>query len=121
MNNTTIQQDQLRLMLHKLGFAPHLAGYRILLAAIPLYADGSSQSVTKELYPALAKQFGYIRITGIERAIRYAIAEAWRSGDRAIWQELFPTSKKAPSNMLFLATLTEFPGQKEPLPGWEGE
>lgn len=107
MNNTTVYQDQLRFMLRRLGFAPHHAGYRILLAAIPLYAGNNTRYMTKELYPALAKQFGYFKTTGIERSIRYAIAEAWGNGDPELWDAMFPASDKAPSNMLFLATLSE--------------
>ena len=107
MNITTIHQDQLRFLLRRLGFAPHHAGYRILLSAIPLYAKNNTWYITKELYPALAKQFGYLRIAGVERTIRYAINEAWSNGDHELWSDMFPVSDKAPTNMLFLATIAE--------------
>lgn len=107
MNTTTIRQDQLRFYLRRLGFAPHLSGYRILLAAIPMYARNNTRYITKELYPALAKQFGYFKAAGVERTIRYAINEAWANGDPELWGDMFPVSDKAPTNMLFLATLAE--------------
>ena len=107
MNITMIHQDQLRFLLRRLGFAPHHAGYRILLSAIPLYAENNTLYITKELYPSLAKEFGYLKTAGVERSIRYAINEAWTNGDQDLWSDMFPTSTKAPTNMLFLATLAE--------------
>lgn len=107
MNNTTLHQERLRFLLRRLGFAPNHAGYRILLSAIPLYAENNTRYISKELYPTLARQFGYFKITGIERSIRYAISEAWATGDPELWGYMFPAAEKAPSNSLFLATLSE--------------
>lgn len=105
--NSPTNLNRLRFILHRLGFAPHHAGYRILLAAIPLYAGNRNRYITKELYPELAKQFGYFKIAGVERSIRYAISEAWANGDRDLWSYMFPSSDKAPSNTLFLATISD--------------
>lgn len=99
---------QTRYMLHKLGFSVGHMGYKVLCIAIPSYAQNSIQSVTKELYPSLRKQFGYSQSQYVERPIRYAISEAWEHGNRDVWNQYFPRSAKAPSNLIFIATMAEY-------------
>ena len=52
------ETDSLGHLLAALGIPPHKLGYRELLAAIPLFTGDPQQSMTKELYPAVAAQFG---------------------------------------------------------------
>jgi len=104
----TNDQKQLRHIFQKLGFSPHHTGYKLLIAAILLYAQDPDQSITKELYPTLAKQSRLYSAGSIERSMRYAITEAWAHGPQKAWQQYFPQQAKAPSNALFIATLAEF-------------
>jgi len=107
MNNSSADQDQLRSILRQLGFAPHHTGYKLLIDAIHLYAQNNCQSITKEIYPALAKQSRIYSAVSIERTMRYAISEAWTHGPLRAWQQYFPHQTKAPSNAFFIATLVE--------------
>lgn len=104
---TDTPREQARQLLHSLGFSAHHTGYRLLIPAIVLYAQDSSQSLTKEIYPTLARQFGYGNPANIEHPMRYAIAEAHSHGDPAAWAALFPHQEKSPSNRAFIAMLAE--------------
>jgi len=108
MNNTSVDQDQLRGILRQLGFAPHHTGYKLLINAIHLYAENTNQSITKEIYPALAKQSRMYSAVSIERSMRYAISEAWVHGPQREWIQYFPHQTKAPSNALFIATMADY-------------
>lgn len=100
-------QDQIRHTLRNLGFAPHHAGYKLLIAAILLYMQDMTMSITKEIYPALVKQFRLYSAASIEHSMRYAISEAWTHGPREAWNQYFPQQMKAPSNMAFISMLAE--------------
>ena len=108
MNTTITVQDLTRHMLLELKLPTHLWGYKILCAAIPSYARNNTQSITKELYPHLAKQFGLPHPKAAEHSIRYTISEAWNRRDPDVWDQYFPGSKKAPSNLVFIAALAEY-------------
>ena len=108
MQYTDTDQKQLRYMFQRLGFSPHHTGYKLLIAAILLYAQDPNQSITKELYPALVKQFRHSSTGSIERSMRYAITEAWAHSPQSVWHQYFPQQIKAPSNTLFIATLAEY-------------
>lgn len=108
MQYDAIDQKQLRYMFQKLGFSPHHTGYKMLITAILLYVQNTNQSITKELYPALAKQSRLYSSASIERSMRYAISEAWARGPQRAWQQYFPQQVKAPSNSLFIATMAEY-------------
>lgn len=106
MKTPTIH-DTLRQILLDLGFQPKLVGYHFLYAAIPYFAQERTVSMKKELYPYIAKEFGYPDSRGIERPIRSAISDAWKRGRREMWERYFPNFTHAPSNMVFIATLAE--------------
>ena len=108
MQHDSIDQRQLRYMFQKFGFSPHHTGYKLLLTAIFLYLQDTNQSITKELYPELAKQSRLYSAVSIERSMRYAISEAWAHGPQRAWQQYFPQQSKAPSNSLFIATMAEY-------------
>lgn len=63
------------------GIPPHIKGYRFLREAVKqIVADPDLiNAITKELYPAVAKQFGTTP-SKVERAIRHAIEVAWARG-----------------------------------------
>ncbi len=90
----------------------NVSGNRALLtleAALKLYMANPTQSVTKELYPALAKQLG-ISPQAVEKAIRTAINKAWQNRNEATWRMFFPANQNGripkPTNLGFLNTLS---------------
>lgn len=99
--------EKTSLMLHELGISIHRLGYRQLCAAIPRYARNNSQSITKELYPTLARQFGNSDWHPVERSIRSVIHDAWSRRDPEVWSKYFTNLKEPPSNKEFIATLAE--------------
>ena len=62
----------------RLGFRENIAGTAMLRTAVQEWEPG--MSLTKELYPAVAKKCGSTA-SRAERAMRHAIATAWERGD----------------------------------------
>jgi hypothetical protein len=93
-----------------LGIPTKLKGYAQLREAILLIAKNRDQSITKELYPAVAAICGD---TGknIERSIRTAIEKGWLRRDDRIWQMYFPPGPDGiisrPSNAEFISRLAD--------------
>ena len=75
-----------------------------------LMARDPRQSVTKELYPAAAVQFG-ATAAQVERSIRSAIDTAWQQHDRQIWQLYFTANDAGmiprPTNSVFISRLAD--------------
>lgn len=69
-----------------MGFSPTASGYRYLQMAVPLYLTDPSQSMTKELYAHIGKQYGKTSQL-VERAIRAAIETAWKKRDERVWRQ----------------------------------
>ncbi len=99
--------------LHELGIPSNLSGYKYLKTALKLLVEGkvsSDFSVTKELYPEVAKLHGKTS-QQVERAIRHAIEVAYDRGDLKFWEALFGYSasykKGKPTNSEFIATIVE--------------
>lgn len=97
-------------VLLNMGFSPKLRGYSYLREAILLMAENPWQSVTKELYPAVAGRCG-ATVIQIERSIRSAIICAWAQGDGRIWQLYFPKTEigfsQRPTNAAIISRLAE--------------
>lgn len=108
MTPTTQSSIQTRNTLQRLGFSPRQIGYRLIPPAIHLYIQDNTQAFAKEIYPTLAKQFPRYSASCIERSIRYAISSAWIHGSPKEWQKLFPQTKKAPSNTVFISVMAEY-------------
>jgi two-component system response regulator (stage 0 sporulation protein A) len=93
-----------------LGIGSNKKGYHYLRTAIPLYAKDPDQSMTKELYPAVAKlcQSDSKRV---ERSMRDAIEKAWENRDEQIWKLYFPCSNtgsvRKPTNSVFISRLAD--------------
>jgi CheY-like chemotaxis protein len=83
-------------------------GYGYLEAAIELYEKNPTQSITKELYPAVAKLCGGNRLS-VERAIRGVIHEAWERRDERVWRLYFRPGYGGivprPTNLSFISSL----------------
>ncbi len=89
-----------------LGLSAKHNGYAYLREAIARMIDDPEQSVTKELYPAVAAVCGCDG-KQVERSIRHALDAAWKQRDEALWQRYFPGASKRPTNAAFIARLAE--------------
>ena len=94
-------------MLHHLGIGIHRLGYKCLTIGVPCYRTDDTQSLSKEVYPHIARSLGYSDWHGAERAIRTVILDGWENRNPEVWEEYFPNQKKAPTNKQFLAVLAE--------------
>lgn len=98
-----------------LGFPTRLKGYGYLREAILRMAEDPGQSITKELYPAVAAvcrtENSKIDRTHVERSIRSAIGVAWKKRDPHLWSMYFPHigdgSSRCPSNGEFISRLAD--------------
>ncbi|MBQ7944648.1 MAG: sporulation initiation factor Spo0A C-terminal domain-containing protein [Lachnospiraceae bacterium] len=82
-------------------------GYRYLREAICVVCEDEEaiKSVTKILYPEVAKRFG-TNDKQVERAIRNAIETAWEKGNPEVMKEVFGICSVMPGCMR--PTNTEF-------------
>lgn len=102
----------------KCGFQARQKGYRYLREAVWIACQEPEvlSSVTKRLYPEVAKRF-YTTDKQVERAIRNAIETAWTSGDpealKMAFQDLYsdktirPTNTKVIENLVGLIKAVE--------------
>lgn len=95
-------------ILRELGVPTHLSGFRQLCFAIVYYAQSNSECLSKEIYPAVAEQFGHASGISVERAIRSAILYAWINRESDAWDKYFPSAPKVPSNKVFITVLAEY-------------
>ena len=99
-------------MLHELGIPAHIKGYQYLRDAIAMSVEDQEMmsSVTKILYPAIAKR-NQTTASRVERAIRHAIEVAWGRGSLEVIDELFgytiSTGKGKPTNSEFIALIAD--------------
>ena len=69
----TARKELLYDIMKELGVPPHISGYRYIIKAIEFLLDNDGTvSMTKELYPAVAKEFKTTS-SRVERAIRHAV------------------------------------------------
>lgn len=96
----------------ELGVPAHLKGYHYIRSAVLMSLEDRDliSSVTKLLYPDVAKVYG---TTGqkVERAIRNAIEVSWQRGSVEAIEEMFGFSadsgKGRPTNSEYIARLTD--------------
>lgn len=97
-------------MLLALGIPTKLRGCTYLREAVILYTRDPLQSVTKVLYPEVAKRCG-CAATHVERCIRSAIDAGWKRRDETVWKLYFPADPKGqiarPTNGAFISRLAE--------------
>ena len=99
-------------MLHTLAVPAHIKGYQYLREAISLTLRDMDliNSVTKELYPMVAKRFGTTP-SRAERAIRHAIEVAWDRGDVDVLSGFFGytirSDRGKPTNSEFIALVAD--------------
>lgn len=97
-------------LLLSLGVPTKLRGYSYLREAILLWQRDPGQSITKELYPAVAELCGCASVH-VERSIRSAITAAWSHREEHLWRMFFPADASGdipkPSNGTFIARLAD--------------
>ncbi len=99
-------------ILHQVGVPAHIKGYHYLRKAILIaLADMKViDSVTKELYPAVARYFDTTP-SRVERAIRHAIEVAWDRGDVDVLTNYFgytiQNTRGKPTNSEFIAMIAD--------------
>ena len=98
--------------MHQIGVPAHIKGYQYLREAILLSVgdDEMINSVTKYLYPTVAKKFGTTP-SRVERAIRHAIEVAWDRGDVDVLSSYFgytiQNQRGKPTNSEFIAMISD--------------
>lgn len=111
MEDVKLEQYITRIMLD-IGVPAHLKGYHYLRDAIMISGKDMQavSSVTKLLYPTIAKRF---KTTDqkVERAIRNAIEVSWERGNENTFEELFgyssTTGKNRPTNSEYIARIAD--------------
>ena len=97
-------------LLLSIGVPPNINGYCYIAYSMELILKEPEylQSVTKGLYIDVAKHFN-TKPACVERAIRFAINNAWQYGDKYYIQSIFKNcvrlNKNVPTNSVFLARL----------------
>ena len=90
----------------------HIKGYQYLRVAITMAVMDSSilDSVTKQLYPSVARQF-QTTPSRVERAIRHAVEVAWDRGNVETLNSYFGytihNNKGKPTNSEFIAMIAD--------------
>lgn len=95
-----------RSLLLSLDISTKHNGFAYLREGIVLMAKDPSQSVTKMLYPEIARICGCNK-DNVERSIRTALDRAWEKRDKLKWQKYFPNAQQRPSNAVFISRLAE--------------
>lgn len=95
-----------------IGIPPHIKGYGYLREGIKMTIEHPYiiNSVTKELYPSIAKKFATTS-SKVERAIRHAIEVAWNRGRidaiNAIFGSRIYLGSEKPTNSEFIALVAD--------------
>lgn len=104
------KRTQVSNLLLALGIPTKLRGYGYLREAILLASEDPSQSITKILYPEVARRCGCAP-AHVERSIRSAIAAAWSHRDEQVWRLYFAADETGtiprPSNGTFVTRLAD--------------
>ena len=95
-----------------IGIPPHIKGYSYLREGIKITIENPYiiNSVTKQLYPTIAKAFS-TSSSKVERAIRHAIEVAWNRGRidaiNAIFGSRIYLGSEKPTNSEFIALVAD--------------
>lgn len=93
-----------------LGFSPKRRGFHYLDTALALFRSEPQLSITKELYPLVARKFETTH-TSVERAIRTVIQDAWNHCDSIIWRQYFSATPTGyvprPTNSEFFSRMVK--------------
>lgn len=103
--------------MYDLGMPSNLAGFAQARMGIMMLTKDPGQSITKELYPAIAAQSEQRTSAGsVERNIRTAINAAWCRHNEEVWRRYFPATPDGhvpkPTNTQFLTRLADSVSQR---------
>ena len=110
---TIIVCEEIGELLEQLGLTGQEKGYERLSYAIAVTAQEFERagSVTKLLYPDLAKHF-QTTPEKIERSLRHLIEKSWEKGEKTRFEELFgyhrDNSEIRPTNSEYIAILADW-------------
>lgn len=110
---TMIVCEEIGELLEQLGLARTEKGFERLSYAIAVTAQEFERagSVTKLLYPDLAKHF-QTTPEKIERSLRHLIEKSWEKGEKTRFEELFgyhrDNSEIRPTNSEYIAILADW-------------
>lgn len=110
---TMIVCEEIGELLEQLGLARREKGFERLSYAIAVTAKEFERagSVTKLLYPDLAKHF-QTTPEKIERSLRHLIEKSWEKGEKTRFEELFgyhrDNSEIRPTNSEYIAILADW-------------
>lgn len=109
MNET---EKNIHLILKKLRVPCNMMGYEFIKSALLILvkADQRIPSVTRDLYPQIASEFGATKAT-VERNIRYAIRRTIDRVNPKDAEEILGTwdiNKDTPTNKQFLSAVLEY-------------
>lgn len=103
-------KSQVSGLLLALGLRPKLRGFACLREAVLLSTREECVSVTKVLYPEVAKRCG-CQSVHVERNIRSAIETAWETRDETVWRMYFVPDGSGkvtrPTNAAFISRLAD--------------
>lgn len=97
-------ENEVEWMLLNLGFCMGKPKFHILCQAILYKYKKGTCSITKEIYPWVARCWGS-NAGQVEKAIRTAITEAYARGDQSVWQMYFTSLQKCPTNEEFISRI----------------
>lgn len=110
-NDMNIEQMVSYMMLD-MGVPAHLKGYRYVRSAVLIAEEDMKVvgSVTKLLYPEIAKQYNTTDCK-VERAIRNAIEISWERGNKETFERLFgycvQSGQGRPTNSEYIAAIAD--------------
>ena len=106
VNPVWASREKINDLLLWLGVSTVYNGYLPLVEALMMLAEDPSQSITKVVYPEVAKR---VRSgdKAVERNIRSAIEHAWDGRDESRWNQIFPELTGRPSNSQFFSRVLE--------------
>lgn len=102
--------DPVKDILMILSVPANRQGFHCLEVAIGVYLQKPGLSMTKELYPTVAKNYKG-SASSVERSIRSVIAQAWTVRDEKVWRLYFQPDRNGhvprPTNSRFIANVAE--------------
>jgi len=101
-------RSQIVSLLLELGFPVHRIGFQCLCIILRYSIQNDILQLCKDVYPYTAQQLEISDWRAVEHGVREAIVHAWNHGDIAVWHKYFPYADKAPSNKVFILTLSEY-------------
>lgn len=104
-SNKASSETNIDMILHMLQVPAHRTGYQPLRTIITMYHDDPAQSLSKHLYPAVAKACDFQSSSAVEQNIRRVIQAAWKVKENAVWSKFFDVNRKTPTNLEFIARI----------------